>query len=212
MKGTTPLVLGLFAALTLSWLGLVQGTFAQLGGLHPRYDELTSGPLPGRAAGTVNQGLAVYRDLGCAECHTQQVRRPSLGSDKARGWGDRQSVARDYIYQASPQLGALRLGPDLTNLAARKPEAPTARSLYALLYRGSQGMPPYAFLFAVRPVSGEVTADALTADEGAHPAPGTQVVPTSRARALVGYLLTLSTAYDLPEAAPLAAAAQESSP
>ena len=41
--------------------------------------------------------------------------------DQARGWGERQSVARDYIFQIRPQLGSSRIGPDLTNLGARKP-------------------------------------------------------------------------------------------
>ena len=63
----------------------------------------------------------VYRDLGCVACHTQQVRRPSFGNDQAQGWGERQSVARDYIHQSYPQLGAARIGQDLTNLAGRKP-------------------------------------------------------------------------------------------
>src|ERR1700688_2573673 len=99
MKSGFVFVLGLFAAVFLPWEGLVIGSNAQLGALPPFYDDSESATLPYWFPGVANQGQRVYRDLGCAECHTQQVRRPGLGSDQARGWGDRQNVARDYIYQ-----------------------------------------------------------------------------------------------------------------
>jgi cytochrome c oxidase cbb3-type subunit II len=140
----------------------------------------------------------VYADLGCAACHTQQVRRPDFGSDQARGWGERQSVARDYIHQARPQLGASRIGPDLTNLATRKP---TEDSLYKLLYEGGSLHPRYQFLFEERKVVGEPALRAMAVSRAE---PGVEVVPTERARSLVAYLLSLNTGYDYPEARPVA--------
>jgi cytochrome c oxidase cbb3-type subunit 2 len=145
----------------------------------------------------------VYTDLGCAACHTQQVRRPDFGNDQARGWGERQSVARDYIFQPRPQLGTARFGPDLTNVGARKPSAPTAESLFHLLYHGSATHPPYAFLFETRAVAGETPALALPLTGRQAPPVGSAVVPSERARTLVAYLQNLNTSYDYPEARPL---------
>ena len=199
MKNGPVLFLGLLAAIGISFGGLVLGSHEQLGSLTPYYDDNESGSFPQRTSGLAARGQLVYADLGCAACHTQQVRRPDYGSDQARGWGTRQSVARDYIYQARPQLGASRFGPDLTNLAARKPTAPTAASLTAFLYNGSSTHPSYKFLFESRPISGELSAQALKVSGGL------QIVATERAQTLVAYLLSLNTSYDYPEARPVVA-------
>jgi cytochrome c oxidase cbb3-type subunit 2 len=204
MKNGPIFFLGLFSALTLSWAGTVLLSNHQLGSLAPYYDENESGSFPLRQPGVAARGQMVYADLGCASCHTQQVRRPDFGSDQARGWGERQSVARDYIFQARPQLGASRTGPDLANLAARKP-AYDAEDLTKLLYTGMipgtkvVSHPPYAFLFDERPVVGEVSKFALKV---ASPS-GTQVVPTERAQSLVAFLLSLNNTYDYPESRPM---------
>src|SRR5574343_27098 len=112
---------GLLAAFALGWAGIALGAHKQLGALVPFYDDGESASFPSRPQGLAARGQLVYADLGCAACHTQQVRRPDFGSDKERGWGERQSVARDYIFQIRPQLGNSRIGPDLANFAARKP-------------------------------------------------------------------------------------------
>lgn len=198
MKNGPVLFLGLLAAIAISFGGIVLGSHAQLGRLAPYYDDAASGSFPQPTSGVAARGQLVYADLGCAACHTQQVRRPDFGSDQARGWGARQSVARDYIHQARPQLGASRLGPDLANLAARKPTAPSEAGLLKLLHDGSATHPAYKFLFETLPISGEPSARAIKSGGGV------QVVPTERAQTLVAYLLSLSTAYDYPEARPLA--------
>src|SRR5829696_6606642 len=136
MKNGPLFLLGLFAALVISFGGVVLGSHAQLGRLTPYFDDTQGQSFPERTSGLAARGQQVYADLGCAACHTQQVRRPDYGSDKARGWGDRQNVARDFIHQTRPQIGASRLGPDLANLAARKPAPPTAAQLYHILYLG----------------------------------------------------------------------------
>lgn len=195
--------LGLFAALALSWAGLVLAPHAQLGALTPYFDQAEGNAYPNRTSGIASRGELVYADLGCAACHTQQVRRPDFGSDKARGWGERQSVARDYIFQARPQLGASRLGPDLANLAARKPSAPSAGDLVDLLYHGSANHPSYAFLFDEREIVGQPSANALSLTGDAAPAAGHEIVPTERAQTLVAYLLSLNQSFVYPEAQPL---------
>ena len=204
MKNGPLFLLGLFVALVVSFGGIVLGSHAQLGRLTPYFDDTEGQAFPQRTAGIAARGQAVYADLGCAACHTQQVRRPDYGSDKARGWGERQSVARDFIHQARPQVGVSRLGPDLANLAARKPSAPTAAQLYHILYLGAETHPSYRFLFDERKVIGEPSPLALQLT-GAWAAPaGTEIVPSERAKALVAYLLRLSTAYDYPESRPVA--------
>jgi cytochrome c oxidase cbb3-type subunit II len=203
MKNAPVFIFGLFAALAISFGGIVLGSHAQLGRLAPYFDDTEGQAYPQRTAGLAARGQYVYADLGCAACHTQQVRRPDFGSDQARGWGERQSVARDYIHQARPQLGASRLGPDLTNLAGRKPAAPTEADLYRLLYEGASRHPSYKFLFESRDVVGEPAAHAVATQLGR------QIVPTERARSLVTYLLSLNTSYDYPESRPVAPASKE---
>ena len=207
MKNGPLFLLGLFVALAISFGGIVLGSHAQLGRMAPYYDDTEGQAFPSRTAGIAARGEQVYADLGCAACHTQQVRRPDFGSDQARGWGDRQSVARDYIHQARPQLGASRLGPDLTNLGARKPNPPGEEGLYRMLYLGAGTHPSYRFLFQERKVIGEPSPDALRLSGNAQATPGHEIVPNDRARALVAYLLGLKTPYDYPEARPAAPAA-----
>jgi cytochrome c oxidase cbb3-type subunit II len=205
--------LGLFGALLVSWLGIVIGSNTQLGSLAPYYDDNDGTTHPEWLAGVAAEGQLVYRDLGCIACHTQQVRRPSFGSDQARGWGDRQSVARDYIYQPFPQLGLSRTGPDLTNVGDRKP-AFDPDDFLNLLYTGSGGMPSYRFLFERRQIGAEAQPSdrALKLTGKLKPPAGWEIVPTRRADALVGYLVNLKTTYTYPEAAPFVAGKGEGAP
>ena len=211
MKSNLIFFIGLFAALGISWAGIVLGSNAQLGSLAPFYDETDGATYPQWMSGSAAQGQLVYRDLGCYACHTQQVRRPGFGSDQQRGWGDRQSVARDYIYQPAPQLGWSRVGPDLANLADRKPSAPDSEDLLRMLYSGSAGMPPYRFLFVERRLGAgaQPSQAALKLTGSLEPKAGLEIVPTPRAEALVAYLLSLTTSYTYPEAVPFKPAKSE---
>lgn len=201
MKNGPLFFFGLFFALTLSWAGLTLGTNAQLGDLKPHYDDLEGKAFPERASGIASRGQLVYQDLGCASCHTQQVRRPGFGSDKERGWGERQSVARDYVNQTRPLLGQSRLGPDLANYGQRAEAAgQTKAELLANLYNGSQGMPAYRFLFDEREIVGQPSANALHGVA----AEGYELVPTERAETLAAYLLSLKQTYQFTEALPYA--------
>ena len=199
MKNGFLFFFGLFFALALSWGGLVLGTNAQLGDLSPHYDDLEGKSFPEHPSGLAVRGQAVYQDLGCASCHTQQVRRADYGADQARGWGERQSVARDYVYQSRPLLGTSRVGPDLSNYGARAEAAgKSVADILADLYNGSEGMPSYRFLFETRKIDGEPSAKALA---GVAPA-GHELVPTERAETLAAYLLSLKQTYAFAEAAP----------
>ncbi|MCM2276250.1 MAG: cbb3-type cytochrome c oxidase subunit II [Candidatus Didemnitutus sp.] len=206
MKNGLVLFFGAFAALALSTGAVLFAAHNQLASLKqykdPIEETLHPAPLPGLA----DRGRMVYQDLGCASCHTQQVRREGVGGDIVRQWGVRQSVARDYIREKSVHLGHLRLGPDLRNVGAR-PYA-DEEYFYKLLYAPESvapgtNMPSYAFLFEVRPVRpGQASPHALKLT-GKHAAPaGHEIVPSYRARELVAYLRSLNDAYEYPEAKP----------
>jgi cytochrome c oxidase cbb3-type subunit 2 len=200
---------GLFCAVLLSWAGIVLSSHGQLGQLAPHFDENEGKAFPQGQAGRAARGQEVYDDLNCASCHTQQVRRPDFGSDKARGWGDHQSVARDYIFEARVQLGQSRLGPDLANVGARKTPY-DAEDLYKLLYTGTSTMPAYKFLFEQRSLSERQPTDsALKLRGNLAPPEGYEIVPTGRAQDLVAYLLSLNHTYEYPEARPIEPAAEK---
>jgi cytochrome c oxidase cbb3-type subunit 2 len=199
--------IGLFCAVLLSWAGIVLSSHMQLGQLAPYVDENDGKAFPEGQSGIAAQGQLVYDDLNCASCHTQQVRRPDFGSDKARGWGDHQSVARNYIFEARVQLGESRLGPDLANVGVRKTPY-DSEDLYKLLYTGTSSMPAYKFLFEQRSLADHQPSNyALKLHGELAPAEGYEIVPTQRARALVAYLLSLNHTYEYPEARPVEPAA-----
>jgi cytochrome c oxidase cbb3-type subunit II len=205
MKNSPQFFLGLFTALALSFGALVLGTHRQFGNLDAYFDEGEGAAFPQRAPGLATRGKLVYQDLGCAACHTQQVRRPDAGADQKRGWGDRQSVARDYIYQTRVHLGQTRIGPDLTNFGERATKAGTDQvRLYLNLYAGQGAMPAYAFLFETRRIVGQRSPQALPVKT----APGFETVPTRRAESLAAYLLSLKLDPAYPEAQPLTPTAE----
>jgi cytochrome c oxidase cbb3-type subunit 2 len=211
MKNLPLLFSGIFATLLLSWLGVVLGTQMQFGDLDRTTSELEDGKMiegetlyPEPMVGLAQRGKEVYVEMGCSYCHTQQVRKKGYGSDYQRGWGKRQSVARDYILQERVLLGALRVGQDLSNVGNRE----YSDEWHHLHFYNSQitspgsNMPSYPFLYEVKEIKGEKSADALTFPEEASkfaPKSGYEVVPTARAKALVQYMKSLNQDYELPE-------------
>ncbi|WCJ57825.1 cbb3-type cytochrome c oxidase subunit II [Fontisphaera persica] len=220
-----------FLTLALSWAGLVMTPQLQLGRLEPVPQPAPQPDYPTGRPGLAQQGLQVYRSLGCAECHTQQVRPEG---DLERGWGVRRTVAQDFLADRPVLVGNLRMGPDLANLAMREPARfavpwkfltdsnhveELERRLYLHLYNPRQlapasVMPAYAFLFERRPLRPGQEADPLALQVN-QPGPGRwleQIVPGPRARALMAYLLSLRAdapvfEAPLPGAAEAAAAA-----
>lgn len=171
MKNLNSLLAGIFLAVAFPFGALVVSSQVQLGSLGPAPAE-EGGPLfPSREPGLAIQGRAVYVSLGCVSCHTQQVRPAGQGSDIARGYGVRASVARDYVLQKPVLLGERRIGPDLANYGARAKEL---GAVHAAIKHDGQ----FTFLYT-----------------GAK-----QEVASERAVALAAYLQSLRQDYSSPEA------------
>lgn len=171
MKNLNTLLAGVFLAVALPFGALVISSQVQLGALG-RAPAEEGGPLfPSREPGLAIQGRAVYVSLGCVSCHTQQVRPAGQGSDIARGYGVRPSVARDYSQQKLVLLGDRRIGPDLANYGAR---AKDVGAVHAAIQHKEQ----FAFLYS-----------------GAK-----KEFPSERAIALAAYLQSLRQDYSSPEA------------
>jgi cytochrome c oxidase cbb3-type subunit 2 len=188
---------GVSLALAASWLGLVLAPQLQLGGQPMVVVEDTGQEYPLARSGEAQAGAVVYRASGCAVCHTQQVRPAAEGSDLARGWGRRRTVARDYLRDEPPMPGSLRLGPDLANLGARETNTVTLLlKLYdARIATPGSTMPRFLWLFTTRrvPAGFATSPDALPLPTAFAPPPGWEVVPTDAARALVAYLRSLQS-------------------
>jgi cytochrome c oxidase cbb3-type subunit 2 len=134
---------------------------------------------------------------GSVETHIVPV-----GVDIARGWGARQSVAADFLYNDPVQLGSLRAGPDLANIGIRDPDMNWQLvHLYApSAVAKNSAMPPFRFLFEVRKLGDAPSPDALQFPQGFAPAAGSEVVPTPEAKQIVAYLLSLKADAPLYEA------------
>jgi len=61
-------------------------------------------------------------------------------------------------------------------------------------------MPAYPFLYEVREVVGEASANALILPEEFSPGEGLEVIPKRKAESLASYMLSLKVDYDLKEA------------
>jgi cytochrome c oxidase cbb3-type subunit 2 len=203
MNRLTTLLSGIFLIFLTSWIGLVAYSATQLGTLAPVPDADSGATLPPVLGGDAIAGERVYATEGCVSCHSQQVRQKSItGSDVERGWGLRPSVARDYLRESTAFLGSSRIGQDLSNVGVRHADA---NWQYLHLYSPravSEGslMPSYSYLFTVRKIQGQQSAEALHLSAEDAPKEGYEVVPTASAKNLVAYLLSLRHDYPLPEA------------
>ena len=88
---------GVFFTFAIAWVGLVLIPHLQLKDLQSVEDEALGTLHPAPYTGLEKDGRAVYIDLGCTYCHTQQVRGGFYNADIERGWGGRRSHPRDYI-------------------------------------------------------------------------------------------------------------------
>jgi cytochrome c oxidase cbb3-type subunit 2 len=127
----------------------------------------------------------------------------ATGPDIARGWGLRRSVAEDFLYDTTVQLGSLRVGPDLAGVGTRLPDANwQLLHLYApkSVVKDS-AMPPFRYLFEVKKIGDAPSPDALNLPKEFAPADGYEVVPKPGAKLLVAYLVSLHAdvpLYDAP--------------
>lgn len=117
----------------------------------------------------------------------------ATGPDIARGWGRRQSVAEDYLYDDPVQPGSLRAGPDLSNVGVTKPDLNWQLvHLYApQSVVDHSSMPPFRYLFELRKITGAPSPDALRFPATYSLPAGYEVVPTPEATQLAAYLLSL---------------------
>lgn len=198
MNRMPAIVTGIFLTFLASWIGMVVYPYFALGRFLPFTDEATGDINPPALSGLAVMGQRVYASSGCVYCHSQQVRQAGYGSDLARGWGARPTVARDYMRDTPAFLGTMRTGPDLSNIGARQPDAMWHhRHLYrpSAVTPGSI-MPSFRFLYRTQKIEGQRSANAIDV----LPPDGYEVVPTPEAEALVAYLLSLNRNYPLPEA------------
>ena len=204
MKSLPVIFCGVFFTIALSWTGLILTSQIQYGSLERAAaspDEPTLYPL--QMSGAAIRGKDVYIAQGCLYCHTQQVRPRHQGGDIERGWGQRYTVARDYILQERVLLGTMRTGPDLADIGTRQKsnEWHYQHLFDPQLTSPGSVMPPFRFLFEQVPVMNGGRSDAikLPDDYAFAPAPGYQWVPKQEARDLVQYLHSLRLNYNSPE-------------
>ena len=122
-----------------------------------------------------------------------EIRIVATGPDITRGWGMRQSVAEDYLYDQPVQLGSLRAGPDLANIGMRDPDANWQLThLYAPsgVVKGST-MPPFRYLFELRKIGATPSPDALQFPKEFVLPAGYEVLAKPEAKQLAAYLLSL---------------------
>jgi cytochrome c oxidase cbb3-type subunit 2 len=201
--------IGLLATFSMSWFGFVYRSHAELSRQEPFKDPITAAVYPIGRSGHAMQGAEVYRAQGCAACHTQQVRPRTEGNDLDRGFGNRRTVSTDYMLDRPPQLGSIRLGPDLANFGLRKTTNDVGWIYTHLLAPSAivekSKMPPYAYLFEQRPI-----ANGGAGSRGALRIPSdtkNEYWPSDDAKALAAYLLSLrneGSVYEAPEKRPAA--------
>ncbi|NBC86943.1 MAG: cytochrome-c oxidase [Bacteroidetes bacterium] len=179
--------LGAFAAISMSFTALA---------LLPGLQLSTIEPTPGTDDYTFEEqrGREIYIRDGCLYCHTQQVRPDGFGADIQRGWGSRGSFPGDYVYDETHQLGTMRTGPDLHDIASRQP----SRDWHlAHLYQPrsvSPGsvMPAYPYMFEVKSRSNVLPSDVTVPISPEYAPPeGKVVVAKEEALYLYDYLMTL---------------------
>ena len=180
---------------------------------------------PAAFAGDNKRGELVYIREGCAQCHTQVVRPDYAGNDQIKRFGGkeqeykkdvpvpvRQTHMWDYMHEDFAMFGQRRVGPDLANAGYRysdkdgKPDPAKVAKLYQHLYaprsiedREWSNSPSFKHLFARKvKETPEGRGDALKLPDNLAPEEGYEIVPTSEAKALVGYILGLKRADDLP--------------
>ncbi|MEI9962295.1 MAG: cbb3-type cytochrome c oxidase subunit II [Limisphaerales bacterium] len=114
------------------------------------------------------------------------------GTDIARGWGVRHSVAEDFLWDYPVQLGSLRAGPDLANVGLRYDANWQLLHLYApsSVVKDSR-MPSFRYLFETRKIGRAPSADALNLPKEFAPADGYEIVPKTETKQLAAYLLSL---------------------
>ncbi len=186
-----------------SWVGLVLLPIITVGDFKQTVDPATGAKMPPDLSALEKRGQQVYVSQGCIYCHSQQIRPERAGTDIARGWGSRRTIADDYMAQGRALLGTMRTGPDLSNIGTRNPsDTWHLMHLYnpQTTSKGSN-MPPFSFLFIEREIKHDKSPDALSLPAEFAPPEGMEIVPSEDAKALVAYLKSLKfSSYTVPGA------------
>ena len=204
MNKTVFLALGIFFTIATSLTGFIIIPNWQFQELKPVV-KATGLQYPERWFGDAKKGREVYISQGCIYCHSQQVRERGYGGDIKRGWGNRRSVPRDYIFDHPHQLGTMRTGPDLASIAARQPSAEWhALHLYdpQITSPGSV-MPRFNYLFdeVKTEAASRPPGNAIKIPDGKSRTGDVRyIVPTERGEQLIAYLKKLNQSFPLPEA------------
>jgi cbb3-type cytochrome oxidase cytochrome c subunit len=176
---------------------------AALKSINPDFDKEALGRLPVDVLHGVDKATATAADEVLKTAGVDyEVRIRPTGVDMDRGWGRRGSVAQDYLQDSPVFLGTQRLGPDLANIGARKPDINWhLNHLYspASVVPGST-MPPYRFLFEKCKMGRLPSPNALKLAGAAAPESGYEIIPSQQALALAAYLMSLHADEPLPEA------------
>lgn len=214
-------IIGLFASFGLAWFCVIILPYFKMKGLEPLEMEEADGTnivyIPKRA-GRVKDGGEVYGENGCYQCHTQLIRptyagndmfRPDwagLASDEDRGDTRRETNAFDFEGENYAHIGISRMGPDLSNLGVRvsklyakniSPEQWLFRHLYNPRWRPEKRLstcPSFRFMFDISEVKGNRSGESMPFEVEE----GMQIIPSSEARALVSYLLSLRKDQPVP--------------
>ena len=194
MKGLAPLFLGIFGTFAFSWVGLTELPNWQIGHLNPQSDEDGTDIYPRPQSGMFERGAHVYAANGCVYCHSQQVRAEYAGADIERGWGNRRSAPRDYIFERPVFLAKMRMGQDIANIGARAP--------------AEQQSPPPA---------GAASPAASPAQQGGSPllpgaSPGAAASPATQGAAVSSGAVASAKAASPPPQAPGSSPAKAASP
>jgi hypothetical protein len=153
-------------------------------------------------------GARLFAGEGCAYCHTQVVRPTYAGADLWReGWGGRdaeglarETRAQDYAGEGYAALGYQRIGPDLANAGYRNRDREwQLRHLYnPRIVSPNSLMPSFKHLFREVLAAGRESGSALKLEGRFAPPEGFVVVPTSKANALVDYVMSRRKDAKLP--------------
>ena len=124
----------------------------------------------------------------------RRVNHP-VDADIRRGWGFRRTVARDYLLDQPTMLGSMRIGPDLSNIGNRRPDA-NWHLLHLFQPREvvkNSIMPSYRYLFETRDLHGNGGDSNALRHEGklVTDDQGRQIIPKPEARDLAAYLISL---------------------
>jgi cytochrome c oxidase cbb3-type subunit 2 len=207
MNSLKQFILGITATFFVPWLCLIVIPHNKMRAEPVEWADAETGKLFTYPAGKPNifrQGQIVYAQEGCAHCHTQMIRPTYMGFESWRpDFGKegtvelpiriRETRSGDYDGEQFAYLGIQRIGPDLSNVGYRHDENWHHEHLYnPQSKRDFSMMPSFRHLYAKRRIKGQRSEHALANIHFKNDETNEyEVVPTEKAKALVGYLMTL---------------------